>query len=195
MASPNSMEVRKCRSHQQAPWIWSIPIHPSSILSGSISVPPPLYGGFYLTLVSARLGMTLVPFWRCQSPSGAMLWTILLIMLKKSVRQDLMKRYLIPIPPPTFIQTQGIQVGPQSPSAQARWRVLKSPTSVHMDYQCFCTTQASMLPKILIIYNCCYFISSTQVLLFTKLKCKQNIVNMNIKKIYELKIFYFLIIQ
>ena len=39
--------------------------------SGPFTVPPPLYGGYYLAIVSARLGMTLVPF---KDASHNMVW-------------------------------------------------------------------------------------------------------------------------
>ena len=43
--------------------ILGLPIHPSITLPGPISVSPSLQRGFYLALVSAMSGMTLVLFW------------------------------------------------------------------------------------------------------------------------------------
>ena len=53
--------------YHQATKIRGFPIHPSLTGHWLISVLSHLKEGFYLALVSARLGMTLNPIWECIS--------------------------------------------------------------------------------------------------------------------------------
>ena len=72
MASLNSIGVRKWRDILQATrgLRYSHSFLPTE--SRPIYVPPPLLERFYLALVSARLSMVLVLFWRCLSSPGVM---------------------------------------------------------------------------------------------------------------------------
>ena len=62
VASPNSMEMRKCRGHLQTTLgfeVFSFILLPLDL---SLSSPTSFKGRLYLAFVSARLGMTFVPF-------------------------------------------------------------------------------------------------------------------------------------
>ena len=114
MASPNSMSERKCWGHLQA--TQGLGYSHSSFPAGSelIFVLPHLQGRFYLAFVWTRLGMTLVPFWGCLLSPGVMLWTIILLGMKILVPQDLVKSILSSSLILGVMQTQGIQIGPQT---------------------------------------------------------------------------------
>ena len=131
--------------------VWSIPIDPPPIESETISIPPPLWGGFYLASISSRLGMILVPFWECLSSHGVMNQKLRLLGLKTPLLHKLVKRYLILIPPPGVVQKQEIQISMQSHFCAGSLEDSESTTSVHMSYQCFSSTISSMLPK---NFNC-----------------------------------------
>ena len=103
----------KMWGHLQATW-GNKNFHSSlSTDTWSISVPLHLLGRFYLTLISARLGMSFVPFWDAYH---RMVWWYLRLFnsgWKTSVMHDLVKMYLISIPPPGIIKLHEIQVCPQ----------------------------------------------------------------------------------
>ena len=141
----NSIGVRKCKGHLQA--TRGLGYYYSSLLTGlrPISASPPLQEGFYLALVSARLGILFfedtyrhLVSWLRRFDSSS--WKILVL-------QDLMKIFFLHL-----ISRFGPDAGNPSlftiPLAvQARWMAQESSTKVHMCYQCFCSTLASMLSK------------------------------------------------
>ena len=63
------MRMGKCIGHLQA--TQGFRVFPFITEFGSISFSPPLWGWFYLSLISFKLGMILVPFW---DVSHRMLW-------------------------------------------------------------------------------------------------------------------------
>ena len=101
----NSMGVRKYKDHLQATRRFGRSHSCLSHWPGPIFVSPPLKGELYLALVSARLGMTLVPFWGCLY--HMVWWLGRFNYLGWQILQDLMKKYLIriPITPPGVVQT------------------------------------------------------------------------------------------
>ena len=111
---PNSMRMKKCRSYLQATRGFGIFPFIVPYWTGPISVPPPLYGRFYFALVSARLGMTLVPFWGSLSSNDVMTKNLWLLGLKTPVQHNLVKKHQISNPPLGVILTHEILMGQQS---------------------------------------------------------------------------------
>ena len=127
--------------------VWGIPIHPSLAGVGSISVPPPLQGGFCLVLISTRLGITLVPFCGCLSPPCVMTRVLWLLRLKTPAQQDMVKKYLILPHFQELSRHRKSKLIHNLTCCAGSLKDLVFPTRVHMCYQCFCSTIVSMLPK------------------------------------------------
>ena len=143
------MSVRKCRGHLQATRDLRYSHSSLPIEHGAISVPPPLLKRFYLALVSYRLGMILVPFWGCLSSHGVMTLVLLLLGLINTNPAGPGEIVFYPHPSTRSCPDTENPIESSIPlDAQSLWRVVRFSTKVHMCYQCFYSTLASMLPKL-----------------------------------------------
>ena len=110
------------------------------------------YRGFCLALFSARLGMTLDSGWGCLSSHDVMNSSLQLLGIKNttpaSTDENVYSSHRISRNSPN---TENSSKSTIPLGAQARWRVLRSPTRDHMCYKCFCSTLAPCYPSLLII--------------------------------------------
>ena len=102
MNPSNSIRVRKFRDQLQTSWEFRYSHSSLFTGTGSISVPPPLWWEFYLSLFSEKLCMTF-------DSLGSLSSHGVMTRDENSILERPGEKYLIPIPPPGVVQTQEIQ--------------------------------------------------------------------------------------
>ena len=128
--------------------VWDIPIHSSFIQTRPSFFPPPLYGRFYLALVSARLVMIFdslkIPINTWCDESDALNTLVLKNIIPTLPGKNQSSSHLTSRNSPDAGNSSELTI---PLCVQTHWRIQWSPSRAHMCYLSFCSTLASMLPK------------------------------------------------